>query len=1522
MRKIYSFLLGGALALSGLATANAQTVKTAPYLSPIAISGGFDDGWTTYETDSADKWQSVSDTSTSSLGGSGYRAESKGNTGTNKNAWLISPAIHLEAGKDYKVIYYIQPESSSHPQDLNVYISTSNVPDEIAAGTPVKQYTNYTTTGWQKQELTFSPSVTDNYHFSFQLLSLSDNWYMRLAVLQVAEDVFSPGPVTNLKADRDASREVKCTLSWTLPTKDFFGNAIEDGKTVEQVNIYRDGAPTPIATLNEAATSFVDTPSTGLEAGIHTYEVEVVIDGALSPKASVTSKYVGPVTPATVPSTWNITSTDDFEDWTSIVGESAQNKSDWSYYSYGPYARFSNSTGQKEENYIVAPPFAITEAGYYLVTVNAMIGNTSYNNSNTLQVRYGDAPTAEALTKLACEKINFTSNSKAPYSYVVNITTPGTYYFACVAASESPSSTTFGVYSIGLEKTEKTPAAVTDLTATPDPDFNLEVVLNWTCPTLSSNGEALAADEYKTEIYKADQLLTTLDGGVATYTDSNIEQPGAFTYSVKTVAAGGASVGAVTIKTKWVGKPIVGLPYKPTLKSDDDTVATWDILDNNNDGSTWKHEPTESTSFRCVPPAESAEGTYEYDDYLLTPYFEAAPGYYELQFRPFGPNGLATIKYGIVKAGSFIPERAELDLEVTTTGVSSAGAMTTHLFKIDEAGEYQVVFAVTGAQGKVSTGAYYQIGINAFSFAEYPVLPGLATDLAVEAAADEVLEATLTWTNPTTTNVEGVDLDAIAKAVIIRDGQVAAEVEEGLVPGQTASFLDSKATGLTSGPHTYSVEIYNASGKSASAAPSVVLDWVGGGLEAPQVWEGGEGQGSFEEWTLVDNGNGSTYGDNRWYLAGSTALRHQSNAGNEDDWAISPRLNIKHGKTYTIDMEAYLGAIFKDYKGYSFDVYVLDGQNTASGVKVQTITLNNESALASSPEHFSFTIVGDNATEFGETAVAAIDEEEADAAVSVPAGNVTLAFHATQKGGGFVRKLAISTEPEESIEIPEDAYVVYSDGALNSELHPYDWWNSSFSFSAENPDTTGNGHETVMSFQAANQTFDWGQGGYAAASMGLNMEKPQNTGIFHDATLTFQYYQTAAATLYIKLTSVAGIEYKWTPDASELNQWNTVTLGIAENFPAVAEEWNANANLGEGYIFSFGYENSNNEVPTVVYLDNIFYTNVDYDWTAPEVTYPFDSVPEPEQEEADVLSLLSGKYTAATSFGIGGWGQTTSVTDITVDEQPIEWLRAFNYLGWELASAIDVTDYDYLHVDYFAVTEGAGFGVTPVTRGGNPNEKAISQTVVLNQWNSYDIALTEYAGLNLADVFQMKFDFGNGAEAYLANVYFWKDPNKEDDEPGQNTGSVEGTYTQGDNTFDYTLNYAAYLNENGTVTVQGAYVWADGNAPVGYLDSLLYITVQGDGEIQTSANSEVTTTASTYTEGQIVTIKFNAPVANGNVIEEVSVKLALFDGIDGIDADGNNDVKYFNLQGVRVDNPTTGVYIVVRGNEVSKQVIR
>ena len=60
------------------------------------------------------------------------------------------------------------------------------------------------------------------------------------------------------------------------------------------------------------------------------------------------------------------------------------------------------------------------------------------------------------------------------------------------------------------------------------------------------------------------------------------------------------------------------------------------------------------------------------------------------------------------------------------------------------------------------------------------------------------------------------------------------------------------------------------------------------------------------------------------------------------------------------------------------------------------------------------------------------------------------------------------------------------------------------------------------------------------------------------------------------------------------------------------------------------------------------------------------------------------------------------------------------------------------------------------------------------------------------------------------------------------------------------------------------------------------------------------------------------------VVNANSATLTIQDqsGVENVIIDSNAPAEYFNLQGVRVDNPTSGLYIVRQGGKVSKQIVR
>jgi len=443
---------------------------------------------------------------------------------------------------------------------------------------------------------------------------------------------------------------------------------------------------------------------------------------------------------------------------------------------------------------------------------------------------------------------------------------------------------------------------------------------------------------------------------------------------------------------------------------------------------------------------------------------------------------------------------------------------------------------------------------------------------------------------------------------------------------------------------------------------------------------------------------------------------------------------------------------------------------------------------------------------------------------------------------------------------------VYNNGALSQGIIYYGWWNASTAFDAANPDGEGK----VLEFKAAD--------GSAAASMGLNLESEMTTGPLHSATLHFSWYAKGTAKYTIRLTSVAEENYTFEVTEADLNKWNTTILNVAEKFPTVAREWNELAKPdGKGYVFSVILENGTPE--SDIFINNVYYSNVDESWVKPAV--PEDpvpaTIPTPTIPAADVISVFGSAYAPACSFGIGGWGQSTQAEKISIDGKDVYKLSFFNYLGWELNQHINVSEMTHMHVDYWT-PDGTTFGFTPISPN---NEKGwVAPEVKKEEWNSYDVALTYFDVVDFSDVFQIKFDQGNGNLGYITNVYFYKKGEQGGDdpkpvEPGNgNTfnGSVEASVDQTMNgetkTYPYTINYAITWNEDKTLTVKATYVWANGE-PVGVVPGSVYINNQAH-DFALENGVRTATTSATYEEGENLSLNFYLPMALGVVEKAIT----------------------------------------------------
>lgn len=209
-----------------------------------------------------------------------------------------------------------------------------------------------------------------------------------------------------------------------------------------------------------------------------------------------------------------------------------------------------------------------------------------------------------------------------------------------------------------------------------------------------------------------------------------------------------------------------------------------------------------------------------------------------------------------------------------------------------------------------------------------------------------------------------------------------------------------------------------------------------------------------------------------------------------------------------------------------------------------------------------------------------------------------------------------------------------------------------------------------------------------------------------------------------------------------------------------------------------------------------------------------------------VISVLSGAYTAATTWGFGTWRQATVAENVTVDGAPMIHLSKFNYIGLDyFSNQLDLSGMTHMHFDVLPITMTGALGVTPILVSGAPKERSTkvgdANTFKAQQWNAVDIALSDF-GLDFINnkVFQVKFDQGNSAtdELYIANIYFYNNSVGEQTLGSIKLGSTlaigttltttvqaiasDGTAFVGDVT--YTISDGATLTREGnTLTITG-----------------------------------------------------------------------------------------------------------------------
>ncbi|MDE6297643.1 MAG: T9SS type A sorting domain-containing protein, partial [Muribaculaceae bacterium] len=408
----------------------------------------------------------------------------------------------------------------------------------------------------------------------------------------------------------------------------------------------------------------------------------------------------------------------------------------------------------------------------------------------------------------------------------------------------------------------------------------------------------------------------------------------------------------------------------------------------------WK---IESSQIRL--PLTTAQTQTNNDSLLCPPFDFTKPGYYRVDLNLRGGANEQKLYVALLSendvTGSAITESFVL------LDRNSQSYDRTAYLKVEEAGRYCLGIDMKEPS---STNDMY-IGLNKLAVTYQSILPSVATNLAVTPGENYAHTAILEWTNPTTSNIEGV-APTLVKAVISRNGEQVAEVTENLVPGEKSTWVDNEVPGA--GQHTYAVEIHGEEGPHADEAPSVKSPWIGAGIEMPYTQE------NFRDWTFFNvNNDTNSYGDAMtWKPEGKDLYIFGASKTASDDWAISPCLNFEAGE-YKITFTPFQKN-GQDQPSYSFELYYGTGLEVADmTTKLATVT-SNAGLGVKEPQTFII-----SAADPKEVVTLADDPEETTPVVSVPAGIGTIGFHANQYGQFHVTDFSVSKSETTGVETIE-----------------------------------------------------------------------------------------------------------------------------------------------------------------------------------------------------------------------------------------------------------------------------------------------------------------------------------------------------------------------------------------------------------------------------------------------------------------------------------------------------------------------
>ena len=485
--------------------------------------------------------------------------------------WLVSPAFHFEAGKQYRLTF----DTWNKGFDERIEVMAGSDATADAMTIQVVEPTDILWEDPQEMEGKIVVGETGTYYIGFHAISQAD--MNKLFVDNVMVDVYemeAPAAPTDFTAVQTEDM-LEVTVNFTAPAVKRNGEPL--GGNLDKIELMRDGLV--IHTFENvapgAAVNWIDNGD-DLTLGSHLYQAVAYNEkGAGDKSEAVTVKVIATIN---VPYTADLTLPETFDIFTVIDANGDGSTWNWDD---GFHTNYNYNSDNAADDYLVTLPVQLEAGKNYNVIVNA------YNAGITerFEVLLGTDAAPETLTTTIIEPTEVTTDDVIgdEFEGLFTVNEDGKYYIAIHAVSDADMFRLMVNYLTIEYGAEPTAPAAPTISVVADELAALKAQITLTAPTARVDGSSLTDNLMRIDILRDGVVVGCVENVAPGSTVIYVDEPdyvGNHTYQAIPYNESGKGLKSEKV-TVYVG-PDVPSPVQNLTATDAHEVVAlnWDKVSN------------------------------------------------------------------------------------------------------------------------------------------------------------------------------------------------------------------------------------------------------------------------------------------------------------------------------------------------------------------------------------------------------------------------------------------------------------------------------------------------------------------------------------------------------------------------------------------------------------------------------------------------------------------------------------------------------------------------------------------------------------------------------------------------------------------------------------------------------------------------------------------------------------------------------------------------------------------------------